>query len=321
MGTGLLGLQDVTLYVTEINTEQAQRPISPTSIAGQLAWKYNKSAPVGQKIVDTVPFFGNQWKKRSVYEMVNGTMPTVVQFSLETSLWSPDAEIIGALTKLSDIYGIVKDNSATLLAQGEIEMERQFAELIALGLTVKTDYDQLTFFNTAHEANPLKAGFKTFSNYKAGRSVTGANIQATLQDLAQMPGPDGNLLSMPGQIYAFCSTEAQFYTLSLYANETLVPNDAGTATQGNPLKGRFTPILIPALFGYESSKLWGMCKIASPKHRPFAVAQPMPLQISLTGIDVNDHLQVLQAAAMQKVSGAWGFGYLWPHLCVLCKET
>lgn len=317
---GLTGINDVDLLLTQVNADLIQRPIAPGASYNQLAW-CRKGGTIGQRSVFPVPFFGNKSKKRSIFEEIPGTKAEVAQFSVQSDMWGPDAEIIPALTRACDIYGLVENNLPTILAQAGIELDRQMAELIGLGVSTIVDYDGKNYFATDHLCNPNRPSLKTFSNYKTNRACNAAGITATLEDLAIMPGPDGNLLSMPGKLVIFTSTEAQYITAADLMNGTLIANAAGTATQSNVgLRGRADVINLPALREYGSAKYWGIAKIVTDKHRPFVMDQPIPLQAYIEGLGINEHTQATYSIAKQGVQDAHGFGYLWPQLCVLCVE-
>lgn len=317
--SGLTGISEVDLLLTEINTDLAQRPIAPNAAHSRLAW-CRKEGKVGQRTIFQLPWFGNAWQKKSIYEQTKGTKPAMVSFDVESDMWGPDGELIPALTRACDIYGIVENNIPTMLAQGAVELDRQFGQLIADGVTTKTLYDGKNFFATDHEANPNKPGMKTFSNYKVGRALDDAGIVATIEDLEDMPGPDGNLLEMPGDLVIFCSTGAQRRTAKTLMNAGLIPSSVGTATQSNVMQGDADVMRLKSLKSKGSGKYWGIAKICTDKHRPFVFDNPIPMFAYVTGLSINDQLNVTMDASIQGVKGAHGFGYLWPQLCVLCVE-
>lgn len=316
---GIVGGGDVNLLVTEINTDLIKRPIKPSNVISQLAWM-RPGGMVGQRSIFPVKMFGNRSQKRGVYEEIKGTLPETANFSVECDLWAPEAELIPALTRACDLYGVVKDGLTEILAQAEIELERQFAETISNGLTEIVDYDGKTYFATDHECNPNRPGLKAFSNYKAGRALDHDGIVDTFDDHDQMPGPDGNLLSMPGDYIVFVSTKNQEKRAKDLLSARLVTNKAGTATQENTMQGEASVLRVPPLRAYSSGKLWGICKIASAQHRPFVFQQPIPLQAYVEGVAINEHIQATFSVGKQGVKDAHGMGYLWPQLCILCVE-
>jgi len=317
---GINGLNNIDLLLSGVNADLLQWPVTPTTFISDLCWVRPGGAPQGIKTLFPVRFPGNRWQKRATYEEVKASTPEFAIFSVTTALWAPDAEIIPALTSVSDLYGLVKDGSAALIAEGDIELERQLAELIANGVTETTEYDNLSFFNTAHECNPTRKGLKTFSNYKKNRTLNRQGILDTLGDLKSMPGPSGNLLSMPGEFVIFCSTAAQYDIARLYATAKLVPSTTGTASQENVWAGEFQAIHMQNLADYGSGKYWGIAKVANAQHRPFVFANPQPKQIAIEGVSLNEHTQTTFNVSKIKIQDVHGFGYLWPQLVVLCVE-
>ena len=136
INTGIIGLGDVDQLLQEVNSELSQRSIMPTTVAAQICWERAASggtATIGKTTIFTVPFFANRAKVRSIYEEIQGTIPTVAKFSSHVDEWAPDAELIPKYTQLTDIYGVVRDNAQIILAMSAVEMETQLADLIGLG--------------------------------------------------------------------------------------------------------------------------------------------------------------------------------------------
>jgi len=322
---GVLGLgSNVEQLFTEINTELAQRPMNPSTVAAQISWQRKAAggaAIIGKKTIYEVPFFGNRAKVRSIFEEVKGTLPTVAQFLSRVQEWAPDAELIPRYTQITDIYGILRDNIPTILQQASVEMESQLADLIGLGTSTSTPYDNKNFFATDHECNPTKPGLQTFSNYKTGFNLNYDNVNTALDLLDAVPGPDGQPFSMPGENILIVSTGTQEGAALTLANEQYIPNSAGTATTGNSLKGRFKVLKLVQLRNYNSGKFWCAVRIGSDKHRPFSNSQALPPQMYLDGVDIDSHSQALRSVARQGWKSVHGFDYLWPHLAVGCVES
>ena len=323
LNNALTGLGDVDTIVTEVNTELKNRPIAQDNIANQLCWVRmgGSSGKIGQTTTFPVQFFGNKSKVRSVYEEIGGTTPEVAKFSVEVQLHAPDGYLLPQMTLATDIYGIVEGNVTDLRASAQAELERQLAELIGTGASTVTVYDNKNFFATDHEANPTKPGLKTFSNYKTSFDLNYANVSTALDLLDAMPGPDGNLLSMPGRNVIFVSTGAQESAARLLMNGDMIPNAAGTASQSNPLKGRADVVKIVQLRDYGSAKYWGVARVAGDRHRPFTLSMPVPPQMYVSGLAIDESLQVTRSVGKQGWKSVHGFGYGWPHLAVLCVES
>jgi hypothetical protein len=324
--TGIIGLGDVDQLLTEINTELTVRPLMATTIAGQICWVRNgKEGPasIGKTSVFPIPFFGNRAKPRSIFEEIPGTLPEFAKFSVEHQEWAPNAELIPRYTQLVDLYGIVKDNSSTIIAQSQIEMETQLADLLGLGASTPVAYESYTknFFATDHEANPNRPGLATFSNYKTGFDLDYTNLSTALDLLDAVPGPDGNPLSMPGKKLVITSTGAQESRARTLLNGDFIPSEAGTATQSNPLKGRADVLKLTQMRKYNSGKFWAVVLVADDKHRPFMLSQVLPPQLYITDVDVNSTTQALRGVARQGWKSVHGFGYLWPQLAVGCVES
>lgn len=310
-------LNQIEALFQEVNTELAQRPVDPSTVASMIAWQRGGSGKIGVESVFTLPFFGNRAKKRSPYEELPGTVPEIATFSVTHEEWAPDAELIARYTQLTDLHGIITDNMPTILSQAQIEYEVQLAGLLAGGATGTTRYDNLPFFSTAHEVNPSRPGaFVPFSNYNAAATLNRANIIAAFDALDAMPGPDGNPLSMPGRLTIVCSTEDQVQRARLELTSQFVPSAAGTATQSNTLLGRADVVKLVPLRSYNSGKGWYVVKVADAKHRPFVNSIIQAPQVYLTGVSVDDYSQVLKAVTRQGWRAVHGMGYLWPHLCI-----
>lgn len=326
-GDGIIGLGDVNQLLLEINTELATRPLMPSTVAGQVCWVRNGNADgvksIGKTTVFPLPFFGNRAKVRSIYEELPGTLPEFAKFSVEHQEWAPDAEIIPRYTQLVDLYGIVKDNSQPILAQSQIEMEVQLADLIGLGASTPVAYENFgkNFFATDHEANPNRPGLATFSNYKTGFNLDYTNLSTALDLLDAAPGPDGNPLSMPGRNIVIVSTGAQESEARKLLNGDFIASKAGTATESNPLKGRADVLKLTSLRKYNSGKMWIVLRVADAKHRPFIMSQVLPPQLYISGVEVDSHSQALRSAARQGWKSVHAFGYGWPQLAVGCVES
>ena len=131
----------------------------PTTVAGQVCWVRNGSegvASIGKTSVFPVPFFGNRAKPRSIYEEIPGTLPEFAKFSVSHQEWAPDAELIPRYTQLVDLYGIVKDNSSTIIAQSQVEMESQLADLIGLGASTAVAYENYTRTSSPPTTKPTR---------------------------------------------------------------------------------------------------------------------------------------------------------------------
>ena len=320
--TGIIGLGDVDQLVTEINTELAERPLLPTTVASQICWlRSGGLGTIGKKVVFPLPFFGNRAKVRSIYEEVPGTLPEVAKFSVQHEEWAPDAELIPRYTEVVDLYGIVKSNASAILAQSQIELEVQLAELLGNGASTATEYDLKNFFATDHEANPNRPGLATFSNYKTGFDLNFANLSTAIDLLDAVPGPDGNPLSMPGKNYILVSTGLQESNARTLMNGDFIPSAAGTATQSNPLKGRAEVLKLTSMRKFNSGKFWAVVRVADGKHRPFTLSMGQAPLMYLDGIDINSHSQALRSVARQGWRSVHGFGYLWPQLAIGCVES
>lgn len=324
--SGIIGLGDVDQLLTEINNELSVRPLMPTTVAGQVCWVRNGSegvASIGKTSVFPVPFFGNRAKPRSIYEEIPGTLPEFAKFSVSHQEWAPDAELIPRYTQLVDLYGIVKDNSSTIIAQSQVEMESQLADLIGLGASTAVAYENYAknFFATDHEANPNRPGLATFSNYKTGFDLNYTNLSTALDLLDAAPGPDGNPLSMPGKKLVIVSTGRQESEARKLLNGDFIGNIAGTATESNPLKGRADVLKLTRMRQYNGGKFWCVVLVADAKHRPFMLSQVLPPQLYIDGVDINSHSQALRSVARQGWKSVHGFGYLWPQLAVGCVES
>lgn len=323
---GIIGLGDVDQLLTEINTELSQRPLMSTTVAGQICWVRNGSegvASIGKTSIFPIPLFGNRAKQRNIFEEIPGTLPEFAKFSVEHQEWAPDAELISRYTRLVDLYGIVKDNSSTIITQSQVEMESQLADLLGLGASTAVAYENFTknFFATNHEANPNRPGLATFSNYKTGFDLDYTNLSTALDLLDAAPGPDGNPLSMPGNKFVIVSTGSQESRARTLLNGDFIPNQAGTATQSNPLKGRAEVLKLTQLRKYNSGKFWAVVLVADAKHRPFMLSQVLPPQLYISDVDINSTTQALRGVARQGWKSVHGFGYLWPQLAVGCVES
>lgn len=326
-GNGVLGLGDVEQLLTEINNELSTRPIMPTTVAGQVCWVRNGGADgvasIGKKTIFTVPFFGNRAKVRSIYEEVPATQPELAKFSIEHNEWAPDGELIPRFTRLVDIYGVVRDNAQPILAQSQVEMETQLADLIGRGASTTTAYSDFAHphFHTSIEANPNRPGLATFSNYRTNFTLNYANMSTALDLLDAAPGPDGNPLSMPGRNIVVVSTGTQESEARKLLNGDFIASQSGNATESNPLKGRADVLKLTQLRKYGSGKLWCVLRVADQRHRPFLFSQVLPPSMYLDGVDIDSHSQALRSVARQGWRSVHSFGYLWPQLSVLCVEA
>lgn len=326
MNEGILVSGDPAQLLTEINTELSQRPISPSTVLSQVAWLRGSGGDkIGQTVVYTVPFISNKWKVQSLYEEVGGTLPEQVKFSHTIQLWGPEPVLIPKLTELTDIYGILTDSAQPLIADAQIEMERQLAELIGNGTSGTTSYDNKPFFAADKEASPNRPG-NTFSNYRTGFNCNAANIATVLDDLDSRPGPSGGLFGAMGQDYIIVSTGAQEKAALEAVNGTITDarrsgDTAGVGVSNAGLYGRAKVLKLTQLRSYGSGKLWCAIRVVNQKHRPFVCAMAMAPSVYLEGVDLSDHNQVTRNVGKTGIKAAFGFGYLWPQLAGLCVES
>jgi hypothetical protein len=319
---------DPAQLLTEINTTLSRRPISPSTVLSQVAWVRSAAgSPIGQTVVYPVPFIGNKWKVQSLYEEVGGTLPEQVKFQHTIQMWGPDPVLIPKLTQLTDIYGILEDSAQPLIADAQIELERQLAELIGTGNTGTTVYDGKAFFATNKEANPNRPGLATFSNYRTSFDCNAANIATVLDDLDARPGPTGGLFGAAGQDYIIVSTGAQEKVArealngQISAVKVASGDTAGVGVSNAGLYGRAKVLKLTQLRNYGSGKLWCAVRVVNEMHRPFACAMAMAPTVYLEGINLSDHSQVTRNVGKTGIKSAHGLGYLWPQLAGLCAES
>lgn len=319
---------DPAQLLTEINTELADRPINPATVAAQLCWMRGGSIKtIGQKVVYVLPFPGGKWEVQSTYEEVGGVLPEFVKFSQTLQVWGPKPILIPKLTEVCDLYGIIEENSQPLIADAQIEFDRQLSELIGTGQTVVTEYDGKPYFAANHEANPNRPGLAQFSNLRTGFNCNSTNIAIALDDLDAVPGPTGGLFAMPGENIVFVSTGAQekvaLEALNGQITATKVaPGDtAGVSVSNAGLLGRARVVKLTQLRNYGSGKLWGVARVATAKHRPFVLSMAMPPQMYHEGLSIDEHLQTTRNVSKHGIKSIHGLGYLWPQLCELCVES
>lgn len=328
MAQGFYTVNDALGLVTEINTQLSERPISPSTVASQVCW-YRTSSPsgIGQLTRFTTPFFGNRAKKRSPYEQIGGTLPELATFEARVDEWAPDALFLPRYLQVTDLYGVVKNNGSTLLAQAAIEFETQFADLIGLMPTTIVPYDGKYAADTAHECNPNRPGLKTFSNYKTSFDCNATNINVALDLLDAMPGPDGNLLSMPGDNVVIVSTGAQEKIAlealfgQMAATKVNPADTAGVSISNAALLGRAKVLKLTQLRNYFGGKGWMVARIAGPEHRPFIFTMAQAPQQYLEGVSVDEHSQVVTGIQRMGWKSVHGFNFGWPQLGILCIES
>lgn len=327
MNEGILVSGDPAQLLTEINTELSQRPISPSTVLSQVAWVRGSGGDkIGQTVIYTVPFISNKWEVQSLYEEVGGTLPEQVKFSHTIQMWGPKPVLIPKLTQLTDIYGILENQAQPLIADAQIEMERQLAELIGNGTSGTTPYDGKAFFATNKEASPNRPG-NTFSNYRTSFDCNAANIATVLDDLDARPGPTGGLFGAVGQDYIIVSTGAQEKAAlealngQISAVKVASGDTAGVGVSNAGLYGRARVLKLTQLRSYGSGKLWCAVRVCNQMHRPFVFAMAMAPSVYLEGVDLSDHSQVTRNVGKTGIKSAHGLGYLWPQLAGLCVES
>jgi len=328
MNEGIIVSGDSAQLLTEINTELSQRPISPSTVLSQVAWvRGSGGEKVGQTVIYPVPFNGNRAKVRSLVEEIGGTLPEYAKFSHTVQLWAPDARFIPMLTEVTDIYGILKDYAQPMLAEAQIEMESQLAELIGNAASGTTAYDNKAFAATDKESNPNRPGQATFSNYRTSFDCNAANIATVLDDLDARPGPAaGSLFGAVGQDYIIVSTGLQEKAALEAVNGTISDarrsgDTAGVGVSNAGLYGRAKVLKLSQLRRYGSGKLWCVVRVCNQMHRPFVCAMAMAPEIYLTGLDPNSHSRVTHSVGKTGIKWAAGMGYLWPQLFGLCVES
>jgi len=117
------------------------------------------------------------------------------------------------------------------------------AALLESGTTATSPWDGLSFFNTAHLANPFDAGVSTtFSNYNSSATDPAviANLQAEMTAMRDVRDANGDKLGVePVEIWL---PTAKFQLVSDLLNQQRLANGSS-----NPLLGKLTPVHIPDL--------------------------------------------------------------------------
>lgn len=326
---GYLILNKLDILQQELNTELMETPVSEESPIADFCWIRKNGGNVGETTTFTQRLWANDVEDRNTYEEIPGRKPVIAQFSVKHVEKAPDAEVIPRWTKVTDIYGVFKDDIAPdMLARINLKYARDIAAKIGAGTTEATVYDNQPFFvDTAiHLAAPGKAGSPTFKNWLRTNKLDEGGLLAALDLMDTMPAADGSELDMPGELIVVCSNRSQYHrALKFYRGEyvegAITANSA--ASKYNSLKDVARPVLLKQLRKHYSNDAWCLVKVASAKHRPFVLsfANEGEPEIYHEGLSINDHSRVIKNVGRVGYRGGWGAGTLWPQLAVLNTET
>lgn len=326
---GYLILNKLDQLTNDLNTELMETPVSAQSPVNELCWIRKNGGNVGETTTFTQRLWANDTEDRNTYEEIPGRKPVIASFQVAHKEKAPDAEVIPRWTRVTDVYGIFKDEVAPdMLARIELKYARDVAAKIGAGTVETTIYDNQPFFvDTAlHSAAPGRPGAPTFKNWLRNNKLDEAGLLAGLDLLDTMPAADGSELDMPGEIIVVCSNRSQYHrALKFYRGEyvegAITANSA--ASKYNSLKEVARPVLFKQLRKHYSNDGWLLLKIASAKHRPFVLsfAQDGEPEIYMEGLSINDHSRVIKNVGRTGFRGGWGAGTLWPQLAVLNTEN
>lgn len=315
----------------QINLQLNQLPLSPRQVAAKIAWMRDGSDALpsvdgdkfGQEVIFPIEWPGEEARILRIGEDPGSELMERAKFSVIHNAIAPKKKLIPEQTRLNDVYGIF-DKAAPKLVQNAYRwIERYMAALLGNGQNAVTKYDNVTFFHaTNHLANPNRSRGKKFGNLLAATAADRAGYEAAAQILDEMPGPDGEIGDWDGRIVALCSTRKQFRRLRTIANGTIVPSEAGTASESNiySMDGEFDVMYWPQLGKYDNKKAWYLLKIVDDKFRPFCASIARPPFLYTEGITVNDANYCINGNAFYGWKMYAGFGYLFPQLAIKILE-
>jgi len=332
MGAGFEALNDLEQLKLQLNTQLGDLPLSPRQVTAKIAWTtaFDGVLPTkdGDNKIGTELNFSLAWPGEDVSVLRLGEDPGAeqmerVRFSMKHEHRAPKKKVIPEQTQLQDVFDIFRNAAPTMVKNAYRWIERYTAALLGNGQNVKTLYDNVQFFHaTDHLANPNRKRGKKFGNLLANTTADRAGYESAAQLLDEMPGPDGRIGDWDGRMVALTSNRKQFRRLRGVANGTIVPSEAGTASETNiySLDGEFDVIYWPELKQYDSGRGWYLLKICGPMFRPFVVSIPRAPFLYMEGVSVNDHSYVLNSNAYYGWKMVTGHGYLFPQLAVKCIE-
>lgn len=332
MADGYEALNDLDLLKQQLNLQLTSLPLSPKQVTAKIAWTtaFDGVLPdkTGDNKIGTELNFSMAWPGEDVSVLRLGEDPGAeqmerVRFSLKHEHKGPKKKVIPEQTQLQDVFDIFKAAAPGMVKNAYRWIERGTAQLLGNGQNVKTLYDNVTFFHaTDHLANPNRRRGKKFGNLLTSNAADRAGYEAAAQLLDEMPGPDGRIGDWDGRMVAICSTRKQFRRLRSVANGTIVPSEAGTASETNiySLDGEFDVIYWPELKQYDSGRGWYLLKICGPIFRPFVVSIPRAPFMYMEGVSVNEYSYVLNANAYYGWKMVTGHGHLFPQLAVKSIE-
>jgi hypothetical protein len=323
MPQGVVEFRKILGLVQEFNTQWNNRPISPQSVTGQLAWV--RTGVNAEETIFPVSFWSNTAQERNRYEPRKHTVPELVNFSSPIKEYSPDGETISTGTRLTDVYGVFENKLPVLAQHAELEPEYRLAEALGNGQSTTLGvqaYDELPYFHTAKLVNPNRPGKGTFANFVAALALDRAGLNRAFQFLDSVKGPDGRMMRMPGTKVVVVTTEDQYDRASRELFGTTVAQAVGTAAAGvsNTLTGRASLIKFPDLIDFDGGKGWYVFKIVNETYRPMIFSQVSAPEIYVEGLTANEHSRVVTNVINYGWCHFFGFGYGWPQLAFKAIE-
>lgn len=277
---------------TKIDLSLARSPAMEGTLTREIAWVRQGNDVGGGVTIFPIPLFANAAKKRSAYEEVQNTPPVLVNLRAEVSEWAPDGVKIPRGTQLADLYGVFESMAGMVLDLASGNQEAETCRVLGEGETIDHVYDNLKFFATTKYVNP-SAQKGQYSNYDGALNLDRAGLIKVFDALDAVPGPDGIIRPMPGEIVVAVSNEDQFDRASVYLNGTIRASSAGTASESNgSLKGRARLIKAPMLRNYNSGKGWYAFKVVNGMYRPLMMSVAEPPTLHVEGLNPNEHSRV-----------------------------
>lgn len=306
----------ITELYTSVNTDLAERPVVPGTLLEQIAWVRNGANETPGSVVKfPFPWFSDVGGELNPSEELASVAPEMVNLMAVIKEYGQKPRTIARGTQLADIYGILERFAPMMLAAAARLQSLHLATLLGEGEAATSihAYDNLPYFSTGKRINPNKTlSPDTFSNYFANLRLDKNGLNAMIDYLEAVPGPDGLPLDFPGVNYIACSTQDQYSRacdLLMGENIAQAVGNAAASQSNKGLMGRAIPVKMNMLRRWNSGRAWYGFRVASPVHRPIIFSVKEAPSIVVEGLNPAEALRTTRNLIKYLWRGFWGIDY------------
>lgn len=288
----------------------------------QVETKFDKVAFVDSTSMGLIEFYPmevatSKEEEKGPMEERNFTDAEVVTFQCRAGRIDGGSKRI-PIGEIYDPYRLVQSYAPEIVNQAAKIWDRKLANLInANGLA----HDGLSFFNTAHVANPAAKKKVTFSN-DLNAAPDEAGFLAAFNAMQQIPGYDETRINVDmGRPIVLVPNILMKNAFDKILNAGLVARQiaGAAASETTHLVDAAEVVMMPELFDpadAASSRRWYLVNRTHSSRRAFIVRNPVQPQFIITGM--NDWYRHSNSARVFYYETFGGVGYAMPQLAIRC---